>query len=242
MTAQMLGRRRVEACERVLALDAVVRQMRRPGGADHERPLCLRAHHHEPDSGMGGEGVQQLRVRFGDLLERQSLGALRQIDEPEAAGHESRPPPSRAPGSEAPRSASASRFGPSATVPSTDRLRVARASDAPAEAWLLACVGQHGADVAPRLVDRGGRVHLTLRERALHDLLERLAIALAERRALCLAVVGEHDQVIRARRLRRRALQPGQLVIVALEHRQRVGLRESPSGGRPRRSRRRSRS
>jgi hypothetical protein len=71
--------------------------------------------------------------------------------------------------------------------------------DAPAETGLLACVGKHGAHIAPRLVDCGGGVYLTSRERPLHDVLERLAEALTERCALCLAVIGEHDQLIRAR-------------------------------------------
>ena len=51
VAAQMVGRRRVEVRERVLALDRVVRQAPSPVRSDHERAPGLRAHHHEPDPG-----------------------------------------------------------------------------------------------------------------------------------------------------------------------------------------------
>ena len=226
VAAQMVGRRRVEVRERVLALDAC----RPPGAGGPPPPItsapcaCERTITN-PIPGWAAESVEQSRMRLGDLLERQPLGAQRQIDEPEAAGDEHHR-------LLAPRalSAGALALGQGLAVRSQrdgalDRSAARGARQhAPADAGLLARVGQHRADVAPGLVDRGRGVHLAARERPVHDLLERLAVALAERRALRLAVVGEHDEVIRARRLRRRTLQPGELVIVSLEHRERIGL------------------
>ena len=170
-----VGGRRVEARERVLALDAVVGQAPAAAGADHER---RRAPASAPSRNRSRDGRRASRAAADGLAaisSSVSRSLLRgQVDEPEAAGDEhDRLLLARRAG--APRSASASRLGPSATVPSTERLRVARASDAPAHAGLLARVGEHRADVAPGLVDRGRRVHVALRERLVHDLLERLA-------------------------------------------------------------------
>ena len=57
-----------------------------------------------------------------------------------------------------------------------------------------------------------------------HQLLELDAVALAERPALALAVIGEHDQVVGARRLLDGALQPRELGVVLLQHGERIGL------------------
>src|SRR6185437_13295930 len=56
-----------------------------------------------------------------------------------------------------------------------------------------------------------------------YDVLERLAVALAEGPPLRLPMVGEHHQAIGTRRLRGRALEPGQLPVVAVQHRQGIG-------------------
>jgi hypothetical protein len=109
-------------------------------------------------------------------------------------------------------------------VPSTDLLRVARAKMRPPTLGSWRASAQDGAHIAPGLVDRRGGVHIALGQSPAYDILERLAVALAERRTLGLAVVGKHHEAIGARGLSRRALEPGQLPIVALQHRQGVGL------------------
>ena len=119
------------------------------------------------------------------------------------------------------------RFGPSATVPSTDLLRVARASTRPPSpgSWRASA---STAPTSPHASSTAAGAYTSPRaSAAVHDLLERLAVALAERRALRLAVVGEHHEVIGARRLRGRALETGELAIVALQHRQSIGLADS---------------
>ena len=88
--------------------------------------------------------------------------------------------------------------------------------------------GQGAVEVAPSLrchhgngdVDRGG-------DERVDELLERLVVALEEGRALGLAVVGQHDDVIRAGRLGDRVLEPCELLV---ESAQRVegGRREQP--------------
>src|SRR5271157_4506503 len=64
------------------------------------------------------------------------------------------------------------------------------AQNATARAFVLAGVGEHGAEVAPRLVEGHRRAHLATGERPPDDLLERVAVTLTEGPALGLAVVG----------------------------------------------------
>ena len=52
----------------------------------------------------------------------------------------------------------------------------------------------------------------------MHQLLERDVVALPERPPLRLAMVGEHDEVVRARRLKHGALQPLELRVEQVEH------------------------
>ena len=71
-----------------------------------------------------------------------------------------------------------------------DRTTARRALENPASyPRILASVAEHRADVAPRLVDGRGGVHLALRKRPADDVLERLLVALAKRPALRLTVV-----------------------------------------------------
>ena len=203
--------------------------------------MLARADHHERDARVGGERLDEPRVVLGDLLQRDPLLAGRQVDQPEAArdehdrlglagglvraGFRERLPV----GSE--------RDGP------LDRAAARRPRQrAPAHRRLLARVGERGAEIAPCLVDSGRRAHLAALERFADELLERLAVALPERRPLGLAVVGEDDEVVGARRLRGGALEPRELAVVLAQHGEGVRRADRPSGARPRRSRRTSRS
>ncbi len=139
---------RVEHRERILALDRVVRE---PAGDPQRRSRLRPARASAPSRNRSPDARRACSSSAGcacdDLLEREPLGAR-------AAGRSARARPETitiascsesrlgAPGrpplpvsarsrSSAPRSASASRFGPSATVPCTALLRVARASARP---------------------------------------------------------------------------------------------------------------
>ena len=64
------------------------------------------------------------------------------------------------------------------------------------------------------------------RERALDELVEPVAVSLLERRALRLAVVGEHDDLVRARREPAGVLDPAELLVELAQRLERVGALE----------------
>ena len=82
---QVLRRGGRERRERVLALDAAVREVVRAAGAERDRPVLGRADEQPADVGVRAEGGHELRVARLDLLERQPAALLHQVDEPEVA-------------------------------------------------------------------------------------------------------------------------------------------------------------
>ncbi len=68
---QVPGRGGRERRERVLALDAALREVVDAVGAERDRPVLGRADEQPADVGMRAEGGQELRVPLVDLLERQ---------------------------------------------------------------------------------------------------------------------------------------------------------------------------
>ena len=64
-------------------------------------------------------------------------------------------------------------------------------------------------------------------QRALDELVEPVAVALLERRALGLAVVGEDDDLVRARRVAARALDAPELLVELAQRLERVGALEA---------------
>src|SRR6185436_20522304 len=69
------------------------------------------------------------------------------------------------------------------------------------------------ADHRALLVAAGDPGHVALRERALDQLVEAVAVALLEGRALRLSVVGEDDDLVRPRREAARASDLGEVVV-----------------------------
>ncbi len=82
---QVLWRGGRERRERVLALDAAVREVVRAAGAERDRPVLGRADEQPADVGVRAEGGHELRVPRLDLLERQPAALLHQVDESEVA-------------------------------------------------------------------------------------------------------------------------------------------------------------
>ena len=129
----------------------------------------------------------------------------------------------------------------SVTAPSARRPRVAVRTVRAADGVVARDLGQAGAEVGERVV-----VALFDGDRALRvagradQVLERLPVAVAEGLPLRLAVVGEHDQAVGARRLGAGGGDPGDLAVEVAQHGERVVRARSRSGGRPRRRRGRS--
>ena len=74
-----------EAGQRVLAGDGTVGEPLRAAGADRHRPVVRRARHHESDVRVLGQRRYEPGVLGTDLLEREPVWALPQVDEPEVA-------------------------------------------------------------------------------------------------------------------------------------------------------------
>ena len=85
---EVLGRGGRERGERVLALDAAVREVVGAAGAEGDRPVLGRVNQQPADVRVLAERGQEPRVPLLDLLERQAAGLLHQVDEPEVAGAE----------------------------------------------------------------------------------------------------------------------------------------------------------
>ena len=83
------------------------------------------------------------------------------------------------------------------------------------------------ADHRALLVAAGDARHVAPRERALDQLLEAVAVALLERRALRLPVVGEHDDLVRPRRVAAGPLDVGEVVVELAQGLERVGALEA---------------
>ena len=199
--------------ERVLALDAAVGEVVRAVGAERDRRRA-RTSGRAASRRAGARAARgcSSRVALVDLLERQPAALLHQVDEAEVARAEH------------------------------DDVAV---GDVVLRPLLLLAPG--------RLARRRGRPSRSARrrrrspatspprERALDELVEAVAVALLEGRALRLAVVGEDDDLVRPRRVAARALDPAELLVELAQRLERVGALEARSGARPRRSSRRSR-
>ena len=227
-----------EVEQRVLAGDGVVPQPARSPGAEHDRAVLVGPHHHEPDPGMLDQRRDQARMERLDLRHRHPVIPLRQRDQPQPTGGEDdggvsgrvllllprrpRGQPRERPGRR--------RAGRS----------VARATSFCACALLIPCIGECTPDRAQPLVAGCRREDVASGQRAPHQLLQLDSVALAERAPLALPMVRQHYQVVGARRLLDRPLEPGKLCVVLAKHRESVGLLDSRSGAPPRRSPRRS--
>ena len=82
------------------------------------------------------------------------------------------------------------------------------------------------ADHRVLLVSAADARHLAVGERALDEVVEPVAVALLERRALRLPVVGEDDDLVRPRRVAARALDAPELLVELAQRLQRVGALE----------------
>ena len=194
---QVLGRRRREVRQRVLALDAPLVEVaarRRPRA---RRAVLGRAHEQPADVRMLAQRRDQLGVALLDLLAASAAAAP-------PSGRSARGCPSpgrRRRGSETSFLAASRRLRPVASV--------TRVAD---HRRLLVAAGEPG--------DRAAR------ERALDQVVEPVAVALLERRALGLAVIGEDDDLVRARRVAARALDPRELLVELAQRLERVGALE----------------
>ena len=55
---------RAERRDRIETIDATLIEVAHPTGAHHERPVALRAHHHQADAGMTPQPIDQPRIRL----------------------------------------------------------------------------------------------------------------------------------------------------------------------------------
>ena len=135
--------------------------------------------------------------RSFDLLERHAAPLVHEVDEPEVARAEDDRPPGRTRRSSA--SASACPVASPTALPDHRVLLVAAARRS------STCAGL---------------------ERALDEVVEAVAVALLERRALRLAVVGEDDDLVRTRRVAAGALDAVELLVELAQRLHRVGALE----------------
>ena len=99
-----------------------------------------------------------------------------------------------------------------------------RAADGAGHALGLVDLGQEGVDLAPVLdLGRGGRDRRLAAHQRADDVLERHAVALEERPAEALAVVGEDDEAIGTGRLGGDLLEDADLAVDAVERVERLG-------------------
>ena len=169
---QVLGGGGREGGERILALDAPRREVAHPPRADGERAVGARAHQQEADVGVGAQRRHQVGVEVVDLLQREALVPLHQVDEPQV------------PGAEHDRVAAAH--------------LVARDVVGLRAPGRLADRLPDGGVVLVARLDLG---HAAAGERAPHQVLEAVAVSLQEGGALGLAVIREHDDLVGAGRV-----------------------------------------
>ena len=158
---QMRRRARGERRERIVAGHAPVAEPVRTVRAEHQRPVDIRPHQDEPDVGMHAQRRDQLGVALADLLERQPPRQLHQVDEAEVARAEDDDVAAGHVGLRGLLAARLARCGLVDGLPDGVGVLVARVDPA---------------DVARR-------------QRSGDQLVEPVAVALAERRPLRLAVV-----------------------------------------------------
>ena len=210
---EVAGRGGGEGRERVVALDAPLVQVR---GARTVRARRRRARRSGRAASRCADGSRSVGISSGwrsSISSRVSRCLLcHQVDEPEVAG------------------------------PEDDDLAV---GDVVLRALLgaLRPVASSTARLHHRvlLVAAGDARHAAAAERPLDELVEPVAVALLERRALGLPVVGEHDDLVRPRGVAARAGEPAELLVELAQRLHRVGALAGRSGARPRRSSRTSR-
>ena len=161
--------------------------------------VLRRAHEQPADVRVRAQRRDQLRVARVDLLERQPARLVHQVDEAEVAGAEHDDVAS-------PQTSFFARFSLAVPVAS-------------ATAWPTAIASARRRRRPPPR-RRASSERSTSSSSA-------VAVALLERRALRLAVVGEHDDLVRARRVAARALDAAELLVELAQRLERVGALEA---------------
>ena len=115
-----------------------------------------------------------------------------------------------------------------AEVPRTenDRVLIAQLTGAALRTALAPGLAERLADGGIVLVACAHPGHAPVRERALHEVVEAVAVALLERRALRLAVVRQHDELVGTRGEPTSAVDPAELLIELAQRLERVGALE----------------
>ena len=194
---EMTGRVRRERRQRILALHGSLGEVMRAGRAERDRAAFGRADEQPADVRVLAKRREEARVPLVELLERQAARLVHERDETEVARAEH------------------------------DRLPV---GDVVLGALLRLDASRRLADREPDhgvlLVAAGDLSHASALEGALDELVQPVAVPLLEGRALRLPVVGEDDDLVRARRVAARAIDPAELLVELAEGLQRVGALE----------------
>ena len=208
-----------------VALDRVVAQPPRAARRRaRSRPSPSVRDHDEADAGVVGEGGDQLGVERVDLVPGHPVLAARAGRSGRGRPRRGRRP--RAPTGRSFSSSIASSLGAEHDL-AVDHLVArsrARACARPALSSSRASVIAPPTVVIPSSAAGGAKTSPPADRASGPRSSSVCAVALAERPPLGLAVVGEHDEVVRARRLLDRALEPGELRVVLPQDRERVGL------------------
>ena len=189
-----------------------------PRGAEDDRAALRRAHEDEPDAGVLEERPDQVRVALGEALQRDSPGLAREADEPQAAGGHHH---------DLGRLVALLELGPGARL---ERHRPAGAAPAggrrhrtAGHRGIVGDLGEPGAEVGQGLVLAAGmRLDVAGPTRLADEVLERHAVTVLEGRALRLAVIGQHDELVGPRRVRDGRPDAGELAVDLTQHGQRV--------------------
>jgi hypothetical protein len=158
-----------------------------------------------------------VRVALGEALQRDAPGLAREADEAQAArGHHH----------DLGQLAALLELRPGARL---ERHRPAGAARAggrrhrtAGHRGIVGDLGEPGAEVGQRLVAAGMRLDVAGPTRLADEVLERHAVAILERRALRLAVIGQHDELVGPRRVRDGRSHAGQLAVDLTQHGQGV--------------------
>ena len=168
-----------------------------PGRAEHDGAVLGGADQQPADVRVGAERPDQVGMALVDLLEGEPAIALHQVDEAEVAGPEDHHVAVR-----------------DVVLRALARLAAGRLVDGVPHHRVL-------------LVAAGDARHLAARQRSLDELVEPVAVALLERRALGLAVIGEHDDLVRPRGVAARAGDAAELLVELAQRLQRVRALEA---------------
>ena len=167
-----------------------------PVRPEDDRAVLLRADQQQPDAGMGGDRRDEARMELLELLDRQPMVVAGEPDEAEVAGADDRDRRRhrRRPDS----SSSASR----STTPSVVLLaRAARATVGPTPLLWVISDRNEFTKIEPSALRLGLDQRRPAAHQAPDELAEADAVALQERLAEALAVVGQDDELVRPGRL-----------------------------------------